>query len=200
MAYSVVALHVAAHNCDYYINKYACKALEQLQNLVTQYAIGIRRLEEDENLEAAAGVESMSTKARAKRVLIRLQNAANRCHWFSSTELAVFLKTGDTFWTSHNDAPVFISKLVFMLHECRRALEDRTPGLLEAADVSLQVIEFEASVPRVTGFSSGAPAEDEEEKEETGDSASEPSKDEDIENLEPPDGSHQCPEELAASP
>ena len=41
MAYSVLALHVAAHNCDYYIVKYQCKSLEQLQNLVTQYAIGI---------------------------------------------------------------------------------------------------------------------------------------------------------------
>ena len=44
MAYSVVALHVAAHNCDYYIVKYQCKSLEQLQNLITQYAIGIQRL------------------------------------------------------------------------------------------------------------------------------------------------------------
>ena len=99
MAYSVVALHMAAHNCDYYITKYASKALEQLQNLVTQYAIGVRRLEEKEKQEAAAGVEPKSAKERASRILIGLQNAANRCHWFSSTELAVFLKTGDMFWT-----------------------------------------------------------------------------------------------------
>ena len=39
MAYTVVALHVAAHNCDYYITKYQSKALEQLQNLVTQYSV-----------------------------------------------------------------------------------------------------------------------------------------------------------------
>ena len=48
MAYSVVALHAAAHNCDYYITKYAAKPLEQLQNLITQYAVGLRRLEVEE--------------------------------------------------------------------------------------------------------------------------------------------------------
>ena len=50
MAYSVLALHVAAHNCDYYIVKYQCKSLEQLQNLVTQYTTGIQRLEEEEKV------------------------------------------------------------------------------------------------------------------------------------------------------
>ena len=37
MADSVLALQVAAHDCDYYIVKYQCKSLEQLQNLITQY-------------------------------------------------------------------------------------------------------------------------------------------------------------------
>ena len=53
MAYSVVALHVASHNCDYYITKYATKPLEQLQNLVTQYAVGLRRLEVEEAADRA---------------------------------------------------------------------------------------------------------------------------------------------------
>ena len=80
MAYSVVALHVAAHNCDYYILKYQCKSLEQLQNLVTQYATGIRRLEEEEKEAQAAGAEPMTAKQRARKITIRLQSAANRCH------------------------------------------------------------------------------------------------------------------------
>ena len=46
MARTTIAIHVASHNCDYYITKYSCKTLEQLANLVTQYALGIRRLEE----------------------------------------------------------------------------------------------------------------------------------------------------------
>ena len=35
MVRSVVALHVAAHNCDFYITKYAAKAMAHLQNVVT---------------------------------------------------------------------------------------------------------------------------------------------------------------------
>ena len=46
MASSVVALHVVARTVDYYITKYAAKPMEQLQNLVVQYALGLRRLEE----------------------------------------------------------------------------------------------------------------------------------------------------------
>ena len=48
MAVSVVALHVAAKQIDYYITKYAAKPMEQLQNHVTQYALGLRRLEQEE--------------------------------------------------------------------------------------------------------------------------------------------------------
>ena len=46
MAMSVVALHVVATIVDYYITKYVAKPMEQLQNLTTQYALGMRRLEE----------------------------------------------------------------------------------------------------------------------------------------------------------
>ena len=48
MAMSIVALHVVATIVDYYITKYAAKPMEQLQNLTTQYALGMRRLEEKE--------------------------------------------------------------------------------------------------------------------------------------------------------
>ena len=51
MAMSVVALHVAAMIIDYYITKYAAKPMEQFQNLVTQYALGVRRLELEETKE-----------------------------------------------------------------------------------------------------------------------------------------------------
>ena len=151
MAYSVLALHVAAHNCDYYIVKYQCKSLEQLQNLTTQYAIGIQRLEAEEKEALASGNEPWSTKQRARKVTIKLQSAANRCHWFSSTELAVYLRTGGTCWMSHNEVPVFLSKIIYMMHACRRLLEDRSPGLLEAANVKLETLELRtgASPPRV---------------------------------------------------
>ena len=144
MAYSVLALHVAAHNCDYYIVKYQCKSLEQLQNLVTQYAIGIQRLEAEEKEALASGAERWTTKERARKIVIKFQSAANRCRWFSSTELAVYLRTGGTCWMSHKDTPVFLSKIIYMMHACHRLLEDRSPGLLEAANVKLDALEFQA--------------------------------------------------------
>ena len=56
MAMSIVALHVVATIVDYYITKYAAKPMEQLQNLTTQYALGMRRLEEKEEREQAQRV------------------------------------------------------------------------------------------------------------------------------------------------
>ena len=147
MAYSVLALHVAAHNCDYYIVKYQCKSLEQLQNLTTQYAVGIQRLEAEEKNALASGAEPWTIKERARKVTIKLQSAANRCHWFSSTELAVYIYTGGTCWMSHNEVPVFLSKILFMMHACHRLLEDRSPGLLEAAHIQLKTIELQAGAP-----------------------------------------------------
>ena len=90
MAYSVVALHVASHNCDHYITKYATKPLEQLQNSITQYAVGLRRLEVEEQqarADATARGEDLQPdlQRRARRVLLKLQGAAHRCHWFSCT-------------------------------------------------------------------------------------------------------------------
>ena len=77
MAYNALALHVAAHNCDYYIVKYRCMSLEQLQNLVTQYAIGIQRLEAQEQEALASSAERWTSKERARKVTIKLQSAAN---------------------------------------------------------------------------------------------------------------------------
>ena len=36
--HSIVAMHQAAHNCDYYITKYQGKPMEQLQGLLVQIA------------------------------------------------------------------------------------------------------------------------------------------------------------------
>ena len=43
---------------DYYITKYVTKPMEQLQNLTTQYALGMRRLEEKEEREKATRLEA----------------------------------------------------------------------------------------------------------------------------------------------
>ncbi len=78
MAMSVIALHVAAAIIDYYITKYAAKSMEQLQKLVTQYALGLRRLELEE--ADADNTAEVTAQARGRRVLLRLQYAPNvRC-------------------------------------------------------------------------------------------------------------------------
>lgn len=72
MALSIVALHVAASIVDYYITKYVAKPMEQLQNLITQYALGLRRLEDEEATDHQA--TKTDPKVRAKRVTIRLSD------------------------------------------------------------------------------------------------------------------------------
>ena len=77
--------------------------MEQLQNLVTQYALGLRRLEVEEEQEKAAIAtvgavvqrtnEPNDVQARSRRVLLRLQHSANRSKWISSTECALFVST-----------------------------------------------------------------------------------------------------------
>ena len=110
MAMTVVAVHVVAKTIDYYITKYAAKPMEQLQNLVTQYALGLNRLELEEQttLAIASGVPQPAgaqnaIKARSRRVLLRLQHAANRSKWISSTESALYVHTEQQHWTSHNE-------------------------------------------------------------------------------------------------
>ena len=124
MARATVAMYVACQNCDYYITKYSCKSLEQLANLVTQYALGIRRLEDDELKETQAakdvpqeaGAEPLNAaearRRRARRVTIRLAMAANRSTWVSATEYAVFILTGAMHFSSHNEVPLFLSRAV----------------------------------------------------------------------------------------
>ena len=63
MAMTAVALHVASKIVDYYITKYAAKPMEQLQNLVTQYALGLRRLELEKSRSRQA-VESCGSERR----------------------------------------------------------------------------------------------------------------------------------------
>ena len=67
--------------------------MEQLQNLVTQYALGLRRLEQEEALEDAQKKSDTDYKPRAQRVMLRLQFSANKAKWVSSTETALYVHT-----------------------------------------------------------------------------------------------------------
>ncbi len=93
--------------------------MEQLQNLITQYALGIRRLEDDEARERAQATaenpHQVDPKRRAKRVALRLQFAANRSSWVSSTECALFVHTEQTHWASHNEIRVFLGRPLYKI-------------------------------------------------------------------------------------
>lgn len=123
--------------------------MEQLQNLVTQYALGLRRLELEEEEAANAGnVEQaasgrVAAKARSRRVVLRLQHAANRSKWISSTECALYVHTEQQHWTSHNEVPLFLSRALYQVHECKRILSG-AKRMLTRADptVGFSVLDF----------------------------------------------------------
>ena len=134
--HSIAAMQVAAQNCDYYITKYQTKALEQMSNVVVQYALGIRRLEAEERGDSAVAT---SAADRARRVCIRMAMAADRSTWISSVSLTVFIMCGEYYWTSHQANPLFTSRPLYFLHACKR-LQQRAADpsyLVEAAETSL---------------------------------------------------------------
>ena len=142
--------------------------MEQLQNLVTQYALGLRRLENEEEAAAEAGnvkqlasgkekeaaaeagnVEQLASgilaaKARSRRVVLRLQHSANRSKWISSTECALFVHTEQQHWTSHHEVPLFLNRPSYQIQECKRILSG-AKAMLTRADTSVgfSVLDFE---------------------------------------------------------
>ena len=88
----------AVRNTDYHITKCGTKALEQPQNLIAQFAIGLRHLELEEEQEQGAGDAAVlqnleAYKQRARRVTLRLAMAANRATWASCCRMALFIRT-----------------------------------------------------------------------------------------------------------
>ena len=79
--HSIVAMHQAAHNCDFYITKYQGKPMEQLQGVLSHMAVGLQRLEAELNAEQ---LEAPSAEERARRTTLRIATAANRCFWCSA--------------------------------------------------------------------------------------------------------------------
>jgi hypothetical protein len=70
--HSIVAMHQAAHNCDFYITKYQGKPMEQLQGLLTHLALGLRRLEAEDEADTQTSAEE-----RARKTTLRIATAAN---------------------------------------------------------------------------------------------------------------------------
>ena len=130
----MLAMWQAARNTDYYITKYGTKALEQLQNLIAQFAQGLRRLEveeeqERESKDAAELKNPQAYKERARRVTLRLAMAANRATWASCCEMALFIRTGAHVRKTYYPRDIYLSRLAFLHYTCQRVL-NWTPRVL----------------------------------------------------------------------
>ena len=130
--HSIVAMHQAAHNCDFYITKYQGKPMEQLQGLLTHIAVGLRRLEEEDAAEEA----EPSAEERARKTTLRIATAANRCSWCSVCELACYITTGALTRKTHLPVAIFLSRPMYMLQQCRRLLQLGDQILLDAPELS----------------------------------------------------------------
>ena len=74
--HSIVAMHQAGHNCDYYIKKYQGKPMEQLRSLLSNMAVGLRRLEAELNVEQLEVTPQRSAPAKHYCALRRQQTDA----------------------------------------------------------------------------------------------------------------------------
>jgi len=129
--HSIVAMHQAAHNCDYYITKYQGKPMEQLQGLLTHIALGLQRLEAEDDADTKPSAEE-----RARKTTLRIATAANRCSWCSVCELACYITTGALVRKTHKAVAIFLSRPMYMMQECRRLLQRGDQMLLEAPVLS----------------------------------------------------------------
>ena len=91
-------------------NTLPCRT-KQLQSLVGQFALGLRRLEQDEEreqstAEAAVLQNPPSHKQRVRCVALRLATAANCSKWTSCCEMALFIRIGTHVRTSCAPRPI----------------------------------------------------------------------------------------------
>ena len=131
--HSLVAMFQASCNCDYYITKYHAKPMAQLQSLLTNIAVALRRLEaEEEAAQAGAEQPADLPEERARRTTLKIANAANRSSWCSCCEMASFIKTGALARKTHRPITIFLSRPLYLYGQCRRLLQSSHEMLLEA--------------------------------------------------------------------
>ena len=140
-AHQHTVLWQAAHNTDYYITKYVTKTFEPLQNLIGPFALGLRRLEQEEELDEAAAHAAVlenpwSYKRRARRVTLRLAMAANRATWTSCCEMALYIRTGAHVRKTYSPRPIYLSRLAYMSYACQRLLDSEDKFVLQAVDLA----------------------------------------------------------------
>ena len=135
----------SSHICDFYMTKYLAKGQQVLASAITPVLAGLNRLDD----EIAAGVKTLPTLedvARAK--LRRILFSANRAHWFSACELAIFVLTGGHSIATHIDRPLFLSKVFYLLEEGKRLRNGAVLGSYVAEAVRPSAVDVAQFVDR----------------------------------------------------
>ena len=144
-----------------------------MQNLLAQFAQGLRRLElEEEQEKSHVQAESLqhqeAYKQRARRVTLRLAMAANRATWASCCEMSLFIRTGAHARKTYFPRDIYLSRLAFLCHACKQLLHAEDEFLLEASDLvqsgttDMSTMSFTTAAPgRAPPCSVATPAESE---------------------------------------
>ncbi len=110
----------AALVCDFYMTKYHAKAQQVLR----------RCAEEEQQLE-----EPQTLPERALKRLRRLMFPANRGHWLSAAEFAIFVLTGGHRIQTHGGLPLFTSRAHYGSQGWKRLLNNEDLGAGSASAV-----------------------------------------------------------------
>ena len=110
----------ASHVCDFYMTKYQSKAQQVLASAVGPLVAGLRRFETE---EAEGEHPQTDLQAYVRSKLRRMIFSANRSHWFSACELAIYVLTGGGHSiATHQDQPMFTNRTHYMMEERKRIL------------------------------------------------------------------------------
>lgn len=149
---------------DFYATKYLAKPQQWLATALGPLISGFRRVEE----EREQTEPPLSTKSLVLRKMRTAIFAAFRSVWISPCEACLFFQTGGSAVLSHPDVVVHGHKGLFMMHECKRPLDNQVAGEgLWRADLAKARALQEGNVTEVLG--AGVSMEDGSEYSETDD-------------------------------
>ena len=109
---------------DFYATKYLAKPQQWLATALGPLISGFRRVEEERKQTETP----LSTKSLALRKMRTAIFAAFRSVWISPCEACLFIQTGGSAVLSHPDVVVHGHKGLFMMHECKRILNNQVAG------------------------------------------------------------------------
>ncbi|CAE7160870.1 unnamed protein product [Symbiodinium necroappetens] len=102
VASSLLYVFRQMHHADFYITKYVAKPLQSMKPILEQFSLAMVRLEAEIAAQPdAAKRRKLDPATHAKRTLLKLAHAGNRCFWQSATELCTILLTGGDMLQTH---------------------------------------------------------------------------------------------------